>query len=211
MFSLLGGLLSWWSARQQSRAEMFNTVLKFVLDNIKWVAISAVIIIGYVWIHGLMVERDEAVNALAEYKAEAKAELDAQKQLVMLLQAQGQAEVEDIKQQHLADLNAITKGKIKNEKDANNYRNQLANRLREQHQEHSSRMPKDDTNKSASADSDTTAIGLHDESAEYYKQALIGAETYIDTLNKAGAVCASDYNTCKSYVDSQQAIIGVSE
>jgi hypothetical protein len=138
-----------------------------------------------------MVARDEAVNALAEYKAEAKAELDAQKQRVMQLQAQGQAEVEDIKQQHLADLNAITKGKIKNEKDANNYRNNIANRLREQHQEHSSRVPQDDTNQPASTDCNTTT-----------SRELL--------LKEAGAVCAGDYNKCKEYVDSQQAIIGVS-
>ena len=54
-------------------------------------------------------------------------------------------------------------------------------------------LPENDTNRTASADGNTTLAGR------------------IKTLEQAGAICAADYNLCHDYVKSEQARFGVYE
>lgn len=59
------------------------------------------------------------------------------------------------------------------------------------------RVLEDDTNRIASRDSNTAL------SEPISKE--------LETCQEAGAICAADYNLCKSYVETQQSIIGVKE
>ncbi len=102
---------------------------------------------------------------------------------------------------HKAELSKIiAKGKT-NEAITNrvisNYRDSLRDKISSQA---AIRLLEDDTNRLASTDNNATVLRpIHEIEAE------------LATCKEAGAVCAADYNLCKSYVDNQQSIIGVSE
>lgn len=61
-------------------------------------------------------------------------------------------------------------------------------------------VPENDTSGLASGNSDTTL-----------PRPIHEAETELATCKEAGAIAAADYNFCKSYVEVQQSILGVSK
>jgi hypothetical protein len=192
---------------------MFRTAIAFISRNLLPILIFA--IAGVIWwqITSIIDERDEALRDLNNLqhafdiaKAENAGKLAALKDEGIRNQAKQ-------KQQHIADIQHIGKlyGKvINNEKDAITYRNAVINKLRQQQAASSANgVPKDDASGLAGDDSNSASIRLGEESPEFYRRAYHGAQQYIETLTQAGAVCASDYNACKSYVDSEQGRIGI--
>lgn len=192
---------------------MFNIIGSFVLKHLPAIILAALIAIIAWQFYSITSERDEAVrdlnnlqHALDIAKAETAGKLAA-------LKAEGIRNQAKQKQQHIADIQHIGKqyGKvINNDKDVISYRNAVISKLREQQAANNSNgMPKNDESGSAGSDSNTATIRIGEESPEFYKSAYLGAQQFIETLKQAGSVCASDYNACKSYVDSEQERIGV--
>lgn len=190
-----------------------TAIIGFVLKHLPAIILAALIAIIAWQFYSITSERDEALrdlnnlqHALAIAKAENAGKLAA-------LKAEGIRNQSKQKQQHIADIQHIGNqyGKvINNEKDAITYRNALISKLRQQQAARSTDgVPKNDESGSAGSDSNAAAIRIGEESPEFYKSAYLGAQQYIETLTQAGAVCASDYNACKSYVDSEQERIGV--
>jgi hypothetical protein len=192
---------------------MFSTAIAFISRNLLPILIFAIASIIWWQITSIIDERDEAIrdlndlqHALDIAKAENAGKLAA-------LKAEGIRNQAKQKQQHIADIQHIGNqyGKvINNDKDVISYRNAVISKLRQQQAARSSNgMPKDDESGSAGSDSNTAAIRIGEESPEFYKSAYLGAQQFIETLKQAGAVCAADFNACKSYVDSEQERIGV--
>jgi hypothetical protein len=185
----------------------------FVSKHLPAIILAALIGIIFYQFYSITDERDDALRELSELqhaldmaKAENAGKLAA-------LKAEGIRNQAKQKTQHIADIQHIGNqyGKvINNDKDVISYRNAVISKLRQQQAARSSNgMPKDDESGSAGSDSNTAAIRIGEESPEFYKSAYLGAQQFIETLKQAGAVCASDYNACKSYVDSEQERIGV--
>lgn len=102
---------------------------------------------------------------------------------------------------HKSELSKIIAKGQSNETVSNrvisNYRDSLRDKISSQA---AIRLPKNDTNRVACTDSNTAVFRpIHEIEAE------------LATCKEAGAVAAADYNLCKSYVDNQQSILGVSE
>lgn len=203
MFSLVSDIASWWVARQKARAEMMAKAFGFFVDNLKWIIPLVLIVLAILWVRNIINERDEALEnlaiakaALQTYKDNVERVAKEQKTLVDKLREDGKQNIANIEAQHIKDIQHIAKlyGKeLTNGKTAiNHYRNELANRLleRKDNGNGASAMPENDQDRPASADCDAT----------------IARER---TLMEAGAICASDYNICKAYVDSEQKRIGV--
>lgn len=97
--------------------------------------------------------------------------------------------------------------------DIDRYRNDLASKLQLQPSLPSYQTNQNDQGQSTESHGDSTVTGRSEpeKSLEFWKSAYEGCHQYLQLTKQAGAVCAADYNSCYSYVKSQQAIIGVED
>lgn len=179
------------------------TAMAFIRNN--WQALAIIAIAGVIFmrIDILKSERDDALATIAEMRTaalkqavEVKVSAQAGKQAVQAVIERNKSDI-----QHIGGLyaNEIQK------RDAtiNNYRRELADRLREQSNSSDSSMQTHDANITAGNDSNgvSTAESVN----------CAAEKGYISTLEEAGAVCAADYNMCRAYVVTEQQRIGVHE
>jgi hypothetical protein len=191
-----------------------TAIISFVLKHLQAIILAALIAIIAWQFHSITSERDKAIKDYAELKHAfdiAKAENAGR---LVALKAEGVRNKAAQDKQHIADIQHIGKlyGKVINNDKAsiNRYRADIADKLRQQQAASSANgVPKDDASGSSGDDSNSASIRLGEESPEFYRQAYHGAQQYIETLTQAGAVCAADYNACKSYAKSEQGRIGV--
>lgn len=148
-------------------------------------------------------ERDNALEALKTTTALIRDNEIKRQAELSVSKANGQRDVAQISAKHQAELKIIG---VKYETDISRMRGVIADKLRNTKAAYVGlRLPKNDANQPTTDNSDTTDTRPQDE----YRQAYVGAQVYIETLEHAGAVCASDYNACKAYVDSEQKRLGV--
>lgn len=177
--------------------------LAFIRKN--WQALAVIAIVGVIFMRIQIIksERDDALDTIEEMQ-EAALKREAE---VKLLTEQGKRAVESLTQSHDEQIAQLLESKANDKKTISNLRGNLANRLRDKADNYHSIMPNDDTNQSTSADSDTATI----EPEKDYRMMYLGAQSYIETLEQAGAIAAADYNLCRDYVIGEQSRIGVSE
>jgi hypothetical protein len=178
---------------------IFFMVLEFTLKNWKIVIPVLIIVIFAFKYQAAIRAKVKAEIALQQHiqqdEAAAKKRAAEIKLNTILAQKKTDAEVDKWK----TELNnVLAKGK-QNEKLSLARINALRGELRKS-VEASVRLSGNDTDRTASGNSDTTLLGQVEQ-----------ARRNLDTCEMAGAVCASDYNLCKRYVDVQQSIIGVSK
>ena len=199
---------------------MWMLALGFVRRN--WQAMAVALLIAVAWwrISTIVTERDDALSALNAERHAVEVSTEKAKAERAALKAEGERNVTKIKAQHTQNIQHIaglyTKELSRENKNhrvtVDNLRSELDARLREQSAKvHSVGMSENDTDRAARADCDTAIAGPGEESAEFYRGAYHGAEQYIKTLEVAGAMCAADYNACKSYVDSERGRLGVEQ
>lgn len=185
--------------------------LSFFKQYWKAIAIAAIIAVVYIRFQIITNERDDALQTIANMQQEAI----KQNARVSLLNEQGKRATDALQASHVADIQhigALYGKQINNDKKSiDNYRNQLASKLREQASNRDSGLPNNDTNQSTNSNGDTTDTRQSEDSDTDYRMMYLGAQEYIKTLEQAGAVCATDYNTCKQYVDEEQKRIGVTK
>lgn len=206
MILLATSIFGWYKDKQEAKTALYKIVWQalcaiaaFTIKH--WQFILPALMLGYclLKISGLHNALNQANNAktaiyntyiahLAQDKAAAKKRADE----IAAKTAIANIEKQAIKNTHSAAIAKIMKAND-NEKTLttsriNAYRDGLRLAL---DRENSARLSKNDTDRTASTDSDTTAA------------------RYIETLEQAGAVCAADYNLCYDYVQSQQRKIGV--
>lgn len=177
--------------------------LAFIRNN--WQALAIIAIAGVIFmrIEIIKSERDDAIDTIAEMHQEALKKNTE----VALLKHQGKRDSDALQASYDSRITELLEINANDKKTIANYRNQLANSLRDKAKDYHDRLPADDADKIASTDSNAAATG--EESLEFYRGAYIGCQTYVETLENAGMVCATDYNACKSYVDQEQKRIGV--
>jgi hypothetical protein len=178
---------------------IFFMVLEFAIKNWKIVIPVLIIVIFTFKYQAAIRAKVKAEIALQQHiqqdEAAAKKRAAEIKLNTILAQKKTDAEVDKWK----TELNnVLAKGKH-NEKLSLARINALRGELRKS-VEASTRLPENDTPPTSSGNSDTTLLGQVEQ-----------ARRNLDTCEMAGAVCASDYNLCKRYVDVQQSIIGVSK
>lgn len=177
--------------------------LAFIRNN--WQALAIIAIAGVIFmrIHILKSERDDAIDTIAEMHQESLKKNTE----VALLKQQGKRDSDALQASYDSRITELLEINANDKKTIANYRNQLANSLRDKAKDYHDRLPVNDADTIATSDSNATTAG--EESLEFYRGAYIGCQTYVETLEKAGIVCATDYNACKSYVDQEQKRIGV--
>ena len=182
--------------------------LSFIKRN--WQALAIIAIAGVIFIRVgiLKSERDDALATIAEMQqaalkqaVEVKVSAQAGKRAVKTITERNKSDI-----QHIGGLYATEIQK--RDASINDYRRQLANKLREQSKSSDSAMQQNDANYIAGNDSN--GIPASESADDFYRKAYLGARDYIETLEQAGAVCAADYNMCRDYVLSEQGRIGVS-
>lgn len=188
------------------------------LLQLNWSAIILVILVTIIgWqFYSITSERDAALvevanrnTALAEEKGRVKA-----------LQTQAENDRKARDAIYSEDLTAVVKTyvkgfhneKAKDTKTISSLRTQLADSLREQQALRDRTHTREDVTAQLTKDnSDPAPLGQGEESVEFYRNAYLGAEDYIQTLTAAGAMCAADYTACKKYVDDENARLGVED
>lgn len=181
--------------------------ITFVRNN--WQALAIAAIVGFLYIRGSIIksERDEAlatINAMQE--AAFKRDVE-----VTLLTERGKRAVEALTQSHDEQIAQLLEAKANDKKTISNLRGNLSNSLRDKADNYHSIMSNDDTNQSASTDIDTDSDRTYKDADTDYRVMYLGAQSYIETLEQAGAIAAADYNLCRDYVIGEQSRIGVSE
>lgn len=220
ILSVLGfipSLLGYWQKKQEMQLRWYElgySVLKdvatFIIAHIRIILIG--LILGYILLSYLnakseakqaTIEKNQAIKALNDkynQDIEEAKKRDAENRLnTILLQKKTDAEIEKYK----SALNAIYAQKkgleneiAINQRDIANWRERVRLEL-ESKTIQAARMSENDTNRITSRDSNTAL------SEPISKE--------LETCQEAGAICAADYNLCKSYVETQQSIIGVKE
>lgn len=182
----------------------------FLRNYWQYIAIAAIIAVLYIRIQIITSERDSALQTIADMQ-QAALKKNAE---VALLNAQGKQATDALQASHIADIQhigALYGQQINNDqKSIDNYRNQLANQLREQASNSDSGLPDNVTDNATGNDSNAAIVRPIGPDADY-KMMYLGAQSYIETLEKAGAVCASDFNLCRDYVLDNQKRIGVTK
>jgi hypothetical protein len=220
ILSVLGfipNLLGYWQKKQEMQLRWFELIfsifkdlLAFTIAHIRIILIG--LILGYCLLNYLKAvnqaktaikEKDQAVKALDDKInadiAEAK-KRDAENRLnTILLQKKTDAEIEKYKSQIALIISKGKSNEAISNRTINNWRERVRLEL-ESKTIQAARMFENDTDRSARQNSDTTlSRPIHE------------VQTELEVCQEAGAIAAADYNLCKSYVDHQQSIIGVSK
>jgi hypothetical protein len=217
VLSFIPNLLGYWQKKQEMQLRWFELIFSIIKDLLAFTiahlrVILVLLILGYCLFNYLKAlnqaktaikEKEQAVKVLNDKInsdiAEAK-KRDAENRLnTILLQKKTDAEIAKYKSA-LNVIYAKQKG-LKNEisinkRDIANWRERVRVEL-ESKTIQAARVFKNDTDRLAIRDSNTALLEP------------ISKE--LEVCQEAGAICAADYNLCKSYVDNQQSIIGVSK
>jgi hypothetical protein len=217
VLSFIPNLLGYWQKKQEMQLRWFELIFSIIKDLLAFTiahirVILVLLILGYCLFNYLKAlnhaktatkEKEQAVKALNDKInsdiAEAK-KRDAENRLnTILLQKKTDAEIAKYKSA-LNVIYAKQKG-LKNEisinkRDIANWRERVRLEL-ESKTIQAARLSENDTDRLAIRDSNTALLEP------------ISKE--LEVCQEAGAICAADYNLCKSYVDNQQSIIGVSK
>lgn len=220
ILGFIPNLFSYWQKKQEMQLRWFELIYSVLRDLLAFtIAHIRVILIGLILGYCLFIyfkavnranlatiEKQRAIKALDDKinsDIEEAKKRDAENRLnTILLQKKTDAEIDKYK----SALNAIyakQKG-LKNEiaitqRDINNWRERVRLEL-ESKTIQATRVLEDDTNRLASRDSDATI-----------PRPVHEVEGELIVCKEAGAICAADYNLCKSYVDIQQSKLGVSK
>lgn len=179
-----------------------------------WKAALILVIAAFFFIqyHIIKSQRDHALQAITEMQQETL----KQSARVQLLTEQGKRDTGALQATYNEIVTYLLKGKSDDKKTIGNLRASLDGKLLKQSESYNSTVPNNDANRPSGDDSNTNVAyqgkqaEIVDETSEnFYKAAYMGTREYIETLEKAGAVCAADYNVCKAYVDQEQKRIGV--
>lgn len=173
----------------------------FLRNNWQAIAIAVIVALISYKIYSIVYERDQALATIENMRLEAL----KQSERVKVLTEQGKQAAASLQASHIADIQhigALYGKELQNDKKTiDNYRTHLANRLREQSKSSDRRMSENDTDRPAEKDSDRVLVAEgKDCTAE---------KEYIETLEEAGTVCATDYNACYGYVKQEQSRIGI--
>lgn len=173
-----------------------------------WQYIALAAIIGFLYIRIQIVEsqRDNALQTIADMQQE----VIKKNTEVALLNKQGKQAIEAKIAQYDAQINELLEAKSNDQKTIANLRISLSNSLRDKAKYYHDRLSNNVADNSAGENSNT-AIARQDEQDTDYKIMYLGAQSYIETLEKAGAICATDYNVCRGYVESEQKRIGITQ
>lgn len=217
VLGLIPNLLGYWQKKQEMQLRWFELIFSIIKDLLAFTiahirVILVLLILGYCLFNYLKAlnqaktaikEKEQAIKVLNDKInadiAEAK-KRDAENRLnTILLQKKTDAEIAKYKSA-LNVIYAKQKG-LKNEisinkRDIANWRERVRVEL-ESKTIQAARVSENDTDRLAIRDSNTTLLEP------------ISKE--LEVCQEAGAICAADYNLCKSYVDNQQSIIGVSK
>lgn len=223
ILSVLGfipNVLSYWQKKQEMQLRWFELIFSIFKDLLAFtIAHIRIILIGLILGYCLLVylkavntakkaikEKEQAVKALDDKInadiAEAK-KRDAENRLnTILLQKKTDAEL--AKYKSALDAIYLKQKGLKNEiaisqRDINNWRDRVRIAVEKQANQ-TNGVFKNDTDRSAKQNSDTTL-----------PRPIHEVQTELEVCQEAGAIAAADYNLCKSYVDHQQSIIGVSK
>lgn len=217
VIGFIPNLLGYWQKKQEMQLKWYElgySVLKdvttFIIAHIRIILIG--LILAYILLSYLnaksvakqaTIEKNQAIKALNDkynQDIEEAKKRDAENRLnTILLQKKTDAEIEKYKSQ-IALI--VSKGKS-NEAIANRTIHNLRERVRlelESKTIQAARVLENDTNRFASRDSDTAV-----------SRPISEIESELEVCQEAGAICAADYNLCKSYVDIQKSKIGVSK
>jgi len=180
----------------------FSGVFKFIIANWR-IVIPALIAIAVI----LYIASLRATNARLEAKyndyVQLNVELDAKRKIENAQKAeQGKREVAELTNTHQQELAYILNEKkgLKNEVDTSKRTiADLRSKLLKQSSDYEAiRLSSNDSHRFTAADSNTALFGKLQE-----------VEGELMVCREAGAISASDYNFCKSYVDKEQARLGV--
>ena len=203
---------------------MWTLAFKFLGSQWKAIAIGLVVGFVWLWLNGIINERDEAVLNLkttTDLIRDNAVKAEAEKALIAKLGNEQRK-----KDQAEAIRNAQIIGNayysmVKEAKDETKHikidsvatADKLRDKLREQSAIIASRsLPGDDSVPSARIDGISTIPGrTEEESAEFYRTAYAGAIKDLRMCKLSGASCASDFNECRAYVLGEQSRIGVTE
>lgn len=197
---------------------MWTALFLFARKNWQVIAIGVIIGLVYFRITAIVDERDEAKKSLKQTTELIRDNERKRQAELEISRKQGKQNVATIEAKHLQDIqhiaNQYTKGwnhdNQTNRSVIASLRGELDSRLRNQSAANdSARVSEDDANRIARTNGNTSFTGSSENQADFYRAAYRGAQEYIETLESAGAMCAADYNLCKSYVDSEQARLGV--
>lgn len=172
------------------------SAFSFILTHWKLFLVLAILAYAYYQFNALQTQRDDAISALNHLNQSIERETIKREAENKIKAELGKLQVKNLTEKHQQELQSIQKG-LKNEiainkRDIANYRDSLRTTI-ESYQ--STGLPENDTNRIAESDDNTTVLRR--------------VQAELATCKEAGAVSASDYNFCKSYVDSEQNRLGI--
>lgn len=178
---------------------VLSAIIGFCIAHYRIVIPLLIAIVTIVYISSLRAS-NERLEAKYNAYVQLNVELSEKRKIENAQKAeQGKRDVEELTQTHNIELGLIAKG-FKNEID--NSERTIANlrhRLSKQISDYETiRLSSNDENRLTERDS---------QSALFRKLQEVEGELMV--CREAGAVAASDYNFCKSYVDKEQARLGV--
>ena len=196
LLSVFSVALNWWKAKQEARLRLWQTIADIFARYWRVILVLAILAIGLIKLNALVNERDYWKKLYSDldqtiYTANKvrQAELEAARE-------QGVKDALTVIAKHQDDMTKIMRKAKRDEavntRTINDYRDSLRLAL-DREANLRAGVPEDDTDRLAGTDSDTA----------------IAREQYIKTLEKAGAVCAADYNLCRNYVNNEQLRLGV--
>lgn len=192
-------ILALWFAKLKS---VLSTIVSFCIAHYKIVIPFLIVVATILYIASL-----RASNARLEAKYNDYVQLNvelAEKRKIENAQKsdQGKREVAELTELHNKEIELILLDKkgLKNEVDTNqrtiaNLRDRLSKQISDYED---TRLSSNDIHQFTESDSNATLFGRLQE-----------LEGELVVCRKGGAVCASDYNKCKAYVDKEQARLGV--
>lgn len=191
--------------------------------RLNWQALAVAVLILFIWfrITVIVSERDEAIANLAKTTQLIRDNAMRAEAEKALLAKQGEAQREADKAEGIKNAQIIgnafnsllEKSKNENRKlkiDSTATADHLRDQLREQSATIASRsLPGDDAMDATRIGGNTALSGsIEEESAEFYRQAYLGATKDLRMCKLAGASCASDFNECRAYVVGEQSRLG---
>lgn len=188
----------------------------------KALAIALLITICYLRIAYIKSERDEAIANLKTTTELIRDNAIKAETKNALLAEQGAQQRKEDKEQSIKNAQIIGNAYYSMFKDAKDEAKKVkinsdaaANKLRDELRQQSAiiasrGMSKDDAIYSSKINGDAALSGrAGEESAEFYRTALIGAMKDLRACKLSGASCASDFNECSKYSTGEQKRIGV--
>ena len=229
LIGFVPSIVGWYRAKQEAQMRFYEiaweatkAITKFIVKHIRIICklvIVAAILIYILVLRGQVSDSKAAeIKAITALNAHLSADKLAEKKRAeenRLKAEQGAALVKAMTKLHESEQQKIflaSEANLKKERGkhaaAESFNKRAIDNYRERVRldtinylavEAAARLPGNEPDRSAGSDSEPAAL----------RREIEKLKAYNDTLNEGGALCASDYNLCKSYVDSEQLRLGV--